>query len=114
MNTMNSFSCSSRRRQGQTLSPGDERVSARPRPPHCCDAIALLLLLLLLKSVEFDDDVALLLSVAGLVMGPRETSESEIVGTDSTALRTSRTCLRLCASCVTGCTSFFRGSDPAI
>ena len=32
------------------------------------------LLLLLLKSVEFDDDVALLLSVAGLVMGPRVTS----------------------------------------
>ena len=29
-----------------------------------------MLLLLLLKSVEFDDDVALLLSVAGLVMGP--------------------------------------------
>jgi len=28
------------------------------------------LLLLLLKSVEFDDDVALLLSVAGLVVGP--------------------------------------------
>ena len=27
---------------------------------------------LLLKSVEFDDDVALLLSVAGLVMGPHE------------------------------------------
>jgi len=37
----------------------------------------LLLLLLLLKSVEFDDDVALLLSVAGLVMGPHVTSESE-------------------------------------
>jgi len=32
------------------------------------------LLLLLLKSVEFDDDVALLLSVAGLVMGPHVTS----------------------------------------
>ena len=38
-------------------------------------------LLLLLKSVEFDDDVALLLSVAGLVMGPHVTSESEIGGT---------------------------------
>jgi len=37
----------------------------------------LLLLLLLLKSVEFDDDVALLLSVAGLVMGPHVTSESD-------------------------------------
>jgi len=37
----------------------------------------LLLLLLLLKSVEFDDDVALLLSAAGLVMGPHVTSESE-------------------------------------
>jgi len=36
----------------------------------------LLLLLLLLKSVDFDDDVALLLSVAGLVMGPHVTSES--------------------------------------
>ena len=72
------------------------------------------LLLLLLKSVEFDDDVALLLSVASLVMGPQVTSESEIGGTDSTALRTSWTCLRLCGSCVTGCTSFFRGSDPAI
>jgi len=35
------------------------------------------LLLLLLKSVEFDDDVALLLSVAGLVMGPHVTSESD-------------------------------------
>jgi len=44
---------------------------------------------LLLKSVELDDDVALLLSVAGLVMGPRVTSESEIGGTDSAALRTS-------------------------
>jgi len=30
--------------------------------------LLLLLLLLLLKSVEFDDDVTLLLSVAGLVM----------------------------------------------
>jgi len=39
--------------------------------------ISLLLLLLLLKSVEFDDDVALLLSVAGLVMGPHVTSESD-------------------------------------
>ena len=69
-------------------------------------------LLLLLKSVEFDDDVALLLSVAGLVMGPHVTSESEIGGTDSVALRTSRACLRLCGNCVTSCTSFFRGSDP--
>ena len=60
----------------------------------------LLLLLLLLKSVEFDDDVALLLSVAGLVVGPHVTSESEIGSTDSAALRTSRTCLRLCGSCV--------------
>ena len=33
------------------------------------ELLLLLLLLLLLKSVEFDDDVALLLSVAGLVMG---------------------------------------------
>jgi len=73
-----------------------------------------MLLLLLLKSVEFDDDVALLLSVAGLVMGLRVTSESEIGGTDSATLRTSWTCLRLCGSCVTSCTSFFRGSDPAI
>ena len=71
------------------------------------------LLLLLLKSVELDDDVALLLSVAGLVMGPRVTSESEIGGTDSAALGTSWTCLRLCGSCVTGCTSFFKSSDPA-
>ena len=69
---------------------------------------------LLLKSVEFDDDVALLLSVAGLVMRPHVTSESEIGGTDSAALRTSWTCLRLCGNCVTGCTSFFRGSDPAL
>jgi len=61
-----------------------------------------------------DDDVALLLSVAGLVMGPHVTSESEIGGTDSAALRTSRACLRLCGNCVTSCTSFFRGSDPAI
>jgi len=52
------------------------------------------LLLLLLKSVEFDDDVALLLSVAGLVVRPHVTSESEIGGTDSAALRTSRACLR--------------------
>jgi len=73
-----------------------------------------MLLLLLLKSVEFDDDAALLLSVAGLVMGPHVTSESEIGGTDSAALRTSRACLRLCGNCVTSCTSFFRGSDPAI
>jgi len=70
--------------------------------------------MLLLKSVEFDNDVALLLSVAGLVMGPRVTSECEIGGTDSTAVRTSWTCFRLCGTCVTGCTSFFRGSDPAI
>jgi len=68
--------------------------------------------LLLLKSV--DDDVALLLSVAGLVMGPHVTSESEIGGTDSAALRKSWTCLPLCGSCVTSYTSFFRGSDPAI
>jgi len=74
----------------------------------------LLLLLLLLKSVELDDDVALLLSVAGLVVGPHVTSESEIGGTDSAALRTSWTCLRLCGSCVTSCTSFFRANDPAI
>ena len=62
-----------------------------------CTAIShiYVLLLLLLKSVEFDDDVALLLSVAGLVMGPRVTSESEIGGTDSAALRTSWTCLLL-------------------
>jgi len=53
-------------------------------------------LLLLLKSVELDDDVALLLGVAGLVMGPQVT------------------CLWLCGSCVTSYTSFFRGSDPAI
>ena len=53
------------------------------------------MLLLLLKSVEFDDDVALLLSVAGLVMGPHVTLESEIGSTDSAALRTSRACLRL-------------------
>jgi len=72
------------------------------------------MLLLLLKSFEFDDDVALLLSVAGLVMGPHVTSESEIGGTESAALGTSWTCLRLCGSCVTNCTSFFRGSDPAI
>jgi len=55
----------------------------------------LLLLLLLLKSVEFNDDVALLLSVAGLVMGLHVTSESEIGGTDPAALMTSWTCLRL-------------------
>ena len=42
-------------------------------------------LLLLLKSVELDDDVALLPSVAGLVVGPHVTSESEIGGTDSAA-----------------------------
>jgi len=69
-----------------------------------------LLLLLLLKSVELDDDVALLLSAAGLDMGPHVTSESEIGRTDSAALRTSWTCLRLCGSC----TSFFRASGPAI
>ena len=74
----------------------------------------MLLLLLLLKSVEFEDNVALLLSVAGLVMGLQVTSESEIGGTDSAALGTSWTCLRLCGSCLTSCTSFFRGSDPAI
>ena len=73
-----------------------------------------LALLLLLKSVEFDDDIALLLSVASLVTGPHVTSESEIGGKDSAALRTSWTCLRLCGSCVMSCTSFFRGSDPAI
>jgi len=71
-------------------------------------------ILLLLKSVEFDDDVALQLSVAGLDVGPHLTPESEIGGTDSATLRTSWTCLWLCGSCVTGCTSLFRGSDPAI
>jgi len=71
-------------------------------------------MLLLLKSVEFDDDVALLQSVAGLVMGPHVTSESEIEGIDSAALRTLWTCLWLCGSCVTSCTSFFRGGDPTI
>jgi len=72
-----------------------------------CISERVLLLLLLLKSVEFDDDVALLLSVAGLVMGLRVTSESEIGGTDSAALGTPW----LCGSCVTSCTSFFRGSS---
>ena len=71
-------------------------------------------MLLLLKSVEFEDDVALLLSVAGLVMGLQVTSESEIGGTDSAALGTSWTCLRLCGSCVSGGMSFFRRSDAAI
>jgi len=47
-------------------------------------------------------------------MGPHVTSESEIEGTDSAALRTSWTCLCLCGSYVTSGTSFFRGSDPAI
>jgi len=47
--------------------------------------------MLLLKSVEFHDDAALLLSVAGLDMGPHVTPESEIGGTDSAALRTSWT-----------------------
>jgi len=64
--------------------PQTQQAARRP-------ALRLLLLLLLLKSVEFDDDVALLLSVAGLVMGPHVTSESEIGGTDSAALRTSWT-----------------------
>ena len=54
---------------------------------HGLNSSASMLLLLLLKSVEFDDDVALLLSVAGLVMGPHVTSESEIGSTDSAALR---------------------------
>jgi len=81
--------------------------------PNALDAISKDMLLLL-KSVEFHDDAALLLSVAGLVMGPHVTSESEIGGTDSAALRTSWTCLWLCGSCVTSCTSFFRDSDPAI
>ena len=36
----------------------------------------MLLLLLLLKSVEFDDGVALVPSVAGLVMGPHNNSAS--------------------------------------
>ena len=81
---------------------------------HLVSHVKYLLLLLLLKSVELDDDVELLLSVACLVMGPRVTSESEIGRTDSAALRTSRACLRLCGSCVTSCTSFFRASDPAI
>jgi len=74
----------------------------------------MLLLLLLLKSVEFDDDIALLLSVASLDMGTHVTPESEIGGTDSAALRTSRTYFWIFGSCVKGCTSFFRGSDPAI
>jgi len=71
-------------------------------------------LLLLLKSLEFEDDVALLLSVAGLVMGLHVSLESKIRGTDSAAQRASWTCLRLCGSCMTGCTSFLSGSDPAI
>ena len=90
---------------GTSATPLDKRLPLEPQ---------LIRLLLLLKSVELDDDVALLLSVAGLVMGQHVTSESEIGGTDSAALRTSWTCLRLCGSCVTGCTSFFRVSDPAM
>jgi len=92
---------------GTSATPLDKRLPLEPQ-------LIRLLLLLLLKSVEFGDDVALLLSVAGLVMGQHVTSESEIGGTDSAALRTSWTCLRLCGSCVTGCTSFFRVSDPAM
>jgi len=67
----------------------------------CSPEHMMLLLLLLLKSVEFDDDVPLLLSVAGLDMRPQVTPESEVGGTDSAALRTSWTCLWLCGSCLT-------------
>jgi len=49
--------------------------------------LLLLLVVLLLKSVEFDDDVTLLISVAGLDVGPHLTPESEIGGTDSAAPR---------------------------
>jgi len=91
---------------GTSATPLDKRLPLEPQ--------LIRLLLLLLKSVEFGDDVALLLSVAGLVMGQHVTSESEIGRTDFAALGTSWTCLRLCGSCVTGCTSFFRGSDPAM
>ena len=99
-------------KQEAQLSPSDRAM--RLVSSNLANYHATVLLLLLLKSVEFDDDVALLLSVAGVVMGPHVTSESEIGSTDSAALRTSRACLRLCGNCVTSCTSFFRGSDPAI
>jgi len=59
----------------------------RPTQPEML--LLLTMMMMMMKSVEFDDDVALLLSVAGLVMGPHVTSESEIGGTDSAALRTS-------------------------
>jgi len=67
-----------------------------------------------LKSVEFDDDVALLLSLAGFVMGPHVTSESKIRGTDCCTKDIVDLSSAFCGSCVMGCTSFFRGSDPAI
>ena len=59
----------------------------RPTQPEML--LLLTMMMMMMKSVEFDDDVALLLSVAGLVMGPHVTSESEIGGTDSAALRIS-------------------------
>jgi len=59
----------------------------RPSQPEML--LLLTMMMMMMKSVEFDDDVALLLSVAGLVMGPHVTSESEIGGTDSAALRIS-------------------------
>jgi len=66
------------------------RIPALTPTYYGATQVVILGLLLLLKSVEFDDDVALLLSVAGLVMGPHVTSESEIGSKDSAALRTSR------------------------
>ena len=75
----------------------------------------LLLLLLLLKSVEFDHAVALLLSVAGLVMRPHVTSESGY--SLYCAFKWARVCPPNCRSpgeLLAPSNASFLGADPSL
>jgi len=69
------------------------------------------LLLLLLKSVEVDDDVALLLSCAVLgSMCTQVTLQSKLRGTGSAAVRTLWTCLWFCCGRMTRGSTFLGGT----
>jgi len=86
----------------------------------CCQFIpyvqslwCMLLLLLLLKSVEVDDDVALLLSCTVLgSMCTQVTLQSKLGGTGSAAVRTLWTCLWFCCGRMTHGSTFLGGSEP--
>jgi len=71
------------------------------------------MLLLLLKSVEVDDDVALLLSSTVLgSMCTQVTVQSKLGGTGSAAVRTLWTCLWFCCGRMTRGSTFLGGSEP--